>query len=66
MQIVTLGLVHAFSCAVVYLLVGFGSQAVLQSRPAAAKVVSRVSGLAMILIAAVLLVEQWVGHLRLL
>ncbi|CAI8891808.1 MULTISPECIES: LysE family translocator [Pseudomonas] len=65
-QVITLGLVHAFSCAVVYLLVGFGSQAVLQARPTAAKVVSRVSGLAMILIAAVLLVEQWLGHLRML
>ncbi|SDQ60318.1 MULTISPECIES: LysE family translocator [unclassified Pseudomonas] len=61
-QIVTLGLVHAGSCAVVYLLVGFGSQAVLQARPAAAQVVSRVSGLAMVVIAAVLLLEQWLGH----
>lgn len=58
LQILALGLVHAFSCAVIYLLVGFGSQAVLGARPAAAHLVSRVSGAAMILIALVLLAGQ--------
>ncbi|MGM9451681.1 LysE family translocator, partial [Klebsiella sp. K47] len=44
LQIVALGLVHALSCGVIYLLVGFGSQAVLGARPAEALWVSRVSG----------------------
>lgn len=58
LQIVALGLVHTFSCGVVYLLVGYGSRWVLQTRPAAAQWVSRISGVAMIIIALVLLVEQ--------
>ncbi|MFJ2480782.1 LysE family translocator [Pseudomonas sp. NPDC087598] len=58
MQIIALGLLHAFSCAVVYLLVGFGSRAVLQTRPAAAQWVSRLSGVIMIIIATLLLIEQ--------
>ncbi|WP_418647577.1 LysE family translocator [Thauera butanivorans] len=60
-QIVALGLVHAFSCGVVYLLVGFGAQAVLQARPAAADIVSRLSGAAMIVIAVLLFAEQASG-----
>lgn len=58
MQMVALGLVHTVSCGVVYLLVGFGSHAVLRARPAAARRVSRFSGAAMILIALVLLIEH--------
>ena len=58
MQMIALGLVHTVSCGVIYLLVGFGSQAVLQARPAAAQWVSRFSGAAMIIIAVVLLTEQ--------
>lgn len=58
MQMIALGVVHLLSCGVIYLLVGFGSQAVLQTRPAAAHRVSRVSGAAMIIIALVLLTEQ--------
>lgn len=60
-QIITLGLVHVFSCGVIYLLVGFSAQAVLRTRPAAAKLVSRLSGGAMIVIAALLLMEQAIG-----
>ena len=58
LQMVALGLVHTASCAVVYLLVGFGSQVVLRARPAAARRVSRVSGLIMIVIALGLLIDQ--------
>lgn len=58
LQIMALGVVHALSCAVIYLLVGFGSQAVLGARPAAAHWVSRLSGAAMIIIALVLLAGQ--------
>ncbi|WP_191623026.1 hypothetical protein [Pseudomonas fluorescens] len=42
----------------IYLLVGFGSQVVLQTRPVAARRVSRLSAAAMIVIALVLLAEQ--------
>lgn len=58
MQIMALGLLHALSCGVIYLLVGFGSRSVLQARPVAARFVSRLSGAIMILIAAILLAEQ--------
>lgn len=57
-QMIALGLVHTVSCGVIYLLVGFGSQVVLQARPAAARVVSRLAGAIMIVIALVLLIEQ--------
>ncbi|EJM13199.1 putative threonine efflux protein [Pseudomonas sp. GM21] len=57
-QIVALGLLHAFSCGVIYLAVGFGSRAVLQARPVAAKAVSRLSGAIMIIIAVLLLIDQ--------
>jgi len=61
MQMIALGLIHTVSCGVIYLLVGFGSQVVLQARPAAARFVSRFSGAAMIIIAVVLLSEQMLG-----
>ncbi|MGY2340382.1 LysE family translocator [Pseudomonas sp. SDO5532_S415] len=61
MQMIALGLVHTFSCGVIYLLVGFGSQAVLRARPGAARRVSRFSGAIMIIIALVLLIEQLCG-----
>lgn len=60
LQIVALGALHAFSCGVIYLLVGFAAQAMLQTRPAAAQRVSRCSGAAMIVIALVLLAE-WIS-----
>ncbi len=58
MQMIALGLIHTVSCGVIYLLVGFGSQAVMQARPVAARGVSRLSGAAMIIIAVVLFSEQ--------
>jgi threonine/homoserine/homoserine lactone efflux protein len=57
-QIVLLGSVHVASCAIVYLTVGFGADAVLRSRPIAARIVSRVSGIAMIGIGAFLFAER--------
>lgn len=57
-QIVALGLVHVTSCTVVYLLVGYGADGVLRSRPTAARIVSRVSGIAMVAIGAFLLIER--------
>lgn len=58
MQILLLGLVHLASSLVVYLMVGYGAKAVLRTRPAAARVVGRMSGLVMILIAVGLIVGQ--------
>ncbi|MEV4245707.1 LysE family translocator [Streptosporangium canum] len=58
LQITALGLVHVASCAVVYTGVGMGARRVLRARPAAARVVSRVSGAAMIALGGVLLAAQ--------
>lgn len=57
-QIVALGLVHIASCAVVYTGVGTGARRVLRARPGTAKVVSRVSGTAMLALGAALAAEQ--------
>lgn len=57
-QIALLGAVHVASCAVVYLAVGLGAGALLRTRPIAARIVSRVSGIAMIAIGAFLLGER--------
>ena len=46
------------SCAVVYLLVGYGAHAVLGSRPAAARAVGIVSGIVMIGIGLFLIAEK--------
>jgi len=63
-QIITLGLVHITSCAVVYLAVGLAARRVLRTRPSATRIVTRISGAAMIVIAAVLLTEQLFQHLH--
>ena len=57
-QIIALGLLHAVSCAIIYLMVGFSARSVLQTRPAAARTVSRLSGAAMVAIALALLAER--------
>lgn len=57
-QIIALGLLHLVSCGIIYLLVGYSARSVLQTRPAAARTVSRLSGVAMIAIAALLLGER--------
>lgn len=57
-QIAAMGLVQIINCAVIYSLVGFGSRAVLRSRPSLARQVGRLSGAAMIAIAVLLLGEQ--------
>ena len=44
--------------AIVYLLVGYGAQAILSTRPLAARRVSQLSGAAMIAIAMLLFVDQ--------
>ncbi|MEA5456778.1 LysE family translocator [Sinomonas sp. JGH33] len=59
-QIAVLGLVHLASCAVVYTVVGTGARVVLRARPTAARAVARFSGVAMVGIGALLLVERLV------
>lgn len=58
MQMSALGLMHLITCTIIYLLVGYGSRALLTSRPQAARVVSRVSGGLMVVIAVLLVFEQ--------
>ncbi|MFF2272178.1 LysE family translocator [Agromyces sp. NPDC058136] len=61
-QLAVLGLIFVGCCAVVYTVVGLGARAVLRFRPSAMRIVSRVSGGAMIVLAVVLVAEQ-VPHL---
>jgi threonine/homoserine/homoserine lactone efflux protein len=58
LQIGTLGLLHVVLCGVVYSCVATAARVVLRTRPAVAKMVTRGSGIAMILIGAGLLVER--------
>ncbi|MFG3367610.1 LysE family translocator [Streptomyces sp. NPDC090032] len=53
-----LSTVHLTACAVVYLVVGILARTLLQTRPSAARVVTRISGAMMIAIGAFLLVER--------
>lgn len=57
-QLAALGLVFTLTCAVVYLIVGACAYRILHSRPSAARAVSRVSGLCMVVVGGVLLAEQ--------
>jgi len=59
LQIALLGLVHLCSSLVVYTLVGYGAKLVLGSRPGAARMVGRLSGVAMIVVAMLLVVGQF-------
>jgi threonine/homoserine/homoserine lactone efflux protein len=60
-RIVALGLVHVASCAVVYTLVGTGARSVLRTRPAAARAVTRFSGAAMVVLGAIIVLEQFLA-----
>lgn len=57
-QIFVLGGVHLVNSAVVYLGVGTGARIVLRARPAIARLVSRVSGAAMIVIGVLLVAQE--------
>jgi threonine/homoserine/homoserine lactone efflux protein len=63
-QIGAMGIVHIVNCAVVYTLVGVGSKIVLRTRPTVARLVSQISGAAMIVIAVLLLLEQSLASKR--
>ncbi|ENW96596.1 LysE family translocator [Acinetobacter sp. NIPH 298] len=57
-QIVLLGMIHLLSCTVVYMLVGVTAKRLLRTRPTAVKIVSRISGGLMVMIALILVVGQ--------
>lgn len=59
-QIAVLGLVHMANCGAVYTGVGVLARTVLRARPVVARAVTRVSGAAMLVIGALLLVERLV------
>ncbi|GAA1752517.1 LysE family translocator [Agromyces humatus] len=61
-QLAVLGLIFVASCALVYSVVGMSARTVLRFRPSAMRIISRISGAAMIVLAVVLVVEQ-VSHL---
>ncbi|MBM7831695.1 threonine/homoserine/homoserine lactone efflux protein [Agromyces cerinus] len=61
-QLAVLGLIFVGSCALVYFVVGMGARTVLRARPSAMRLVSRISGAAMVVLAVVLVVEQ-LSHL---
>ncbi|WP_210184999.1 LysE family translocator [Devosia sp. YR412] len=58
LQMSVLGVVHVVNCAIVYLAASFSSRSVLKSRPHTARVVGRVSGVSMIVIASYLAIER--------
>ena len=65
-QILVLGGIHVVTCASVYLLVGLGARRVLGTRPHAARVVVRVSGVIVVVIGLVLLGERIASMLAIL
>lgn len=62
LQIAVFGAVHIASCAVVYHLIGYGAGRLLGERPGAARMVSRLSGAAMIAIGMLLIFEMVFGR----
>jgi threonine/homoserine/homoserine lactone efflux protein len=63
-QMGVLGSLHLLDCAVVYLVVALAARRILGSRPRAAVVVTRASGVLMVLIGVGLLAEQVVALLH--
>lgn len=57
-QMSALALMHLVTCSLIYLLVGYGSRAILATRPHAARRVSLASGGMMVLIALILMYGQ--------
>lgn len=60
-QLSCLGLAFVLTCALVYPCVGMTARLLLSAKPAVARIMSRVSGVAMILVGVILLVEQICG-----
>ena len=57
-QIAMLGLTFTFTCVVFYLCLGSFARTVLHARPTAARAISRVSGIAMMIIGASLIIDR--------
>jgi len=57
-QLTALGLVFVVTCGAFYTVVGHSARAILGARPAAARLVSQMSGAAMVLVGLLLLVER--------
>jgi threonine/homoserine/homoserine lactone efflux protein len=57
-QLTVLATVHVVACGLVYLGVALAARRLLRSRPEAARIVSRVSGIAMIAVAVALVIEH--------
>ncbi|MGH3446196.1 MAG: LysE family translocator [Nocardioidaceae bacterium] len=57
-QLSALGLVFVITCAVFYLALGAVARTILRSRPAAARVVSRLSGAGMVVVGAALIIDR--------
>lgn len=62
LQLVLLGLVFVATCGAFYTIVGFSARAILTAKPAAARLISRTSGAAMILVGLILLAEVMLQH----
>ncbi|MFF1573941.1 LysE family translocator [Leifsonia sp. NPDC058292] len=58
LQIAVLGFVHVLNCAAIYTGVGAAARVLLRSRPTAILLVSRVSGVVLIVIGGILLTEK--------
>ncbi len=60
-QLAVLGVVHIVACGLIYFCVAVGARRVLGSRPRAACIVGRVSGVAMVVVAVALVIERAVA-----
>jgi threonine/homoserine/homoserine lactone efflux protein len=60
-QLGLLGLIFMLTCAVFYLCLGSFASKILHARPAAARVISRLSGAAMVVIGALLLIDRFIA-----
>jgi len=58
-QLTVLGAIHLANCALVYLTVSYGAQKVLLMNPMVAKGFSRFSGIAMLGMTTIMLIEQF-------
>jgi threonine/homoserine/homoserine lactone efflux protein len=59
-QLGLLGLVFMLTCAVFYLCLGSFARRILQARPLAADLITRISGAAMVIIGALLLIDRFI------
>jgi threonine/homoserine/homoserine lactone efflux protein len=60
-QMLLLGGIHVANCAVIYLLVGMAARRLLRTRPSAARIVSRASGIILTLLGSWLILERFLN-----